>query len=200
MNKGWIILKKKEMTRLWLDDKHVVVTLLQIIPQEIVRYKTLEKDGYNAVVVGAEKKDLKKEKGIKVAYSMMTEFKVTDEFSSAHAAGSVLDLSTLEGVTQLEIEGTSKGKGYQGAMKRFHLAGGPETHGSKFHRHIGSLGNRKPRRVQKGHPHAGHMGNETVTLKRMQIVNVFTLGSEQIVAVKGSIPGGYNGFIKAEIL
>jgi large subunit ribosomal protein L3 len=55
------------------------------------------------------------------------------------------------------VRGVSKGKGFQGAMKRFNLSGGQKTHGSKFHRQIGSLGNRKPRRVQKGHPHAGRM-------------------------------------------
>ncbi len=78
----------------------------------------------------------------------------------------------------------SKGKGFQGAVKRFHLAGGPKTHGSKFHRHVGSLGNRKPRRVQKGHPHAGHMGTDTVTLHNRPVAEIITVGDDKFIAVK----------------
>lgn len=145
---------KKEMTRLWIDGKLTPVTLVEILPQKILRYKTADKDGYSAVVIGVEEKALHKEKGQKKAYTMMTEFKVDDAFATNHEVGTDLDVSFLEGVELVTVKGTSKGKGYQGVMKRFHAAGGPKTHGSKFHRHVGSMGNRKPRRTMKNHPHA----------------------------------------------
>ena len=132
-----------------MDDAFTAVTLLQIVPQEVVRYKTQEKDGYEAAVLGGGKKELQKEKGQKVSYGWMKEVAADESFKEKFAAGSSVDISLLEGVQEVSLTGTSKGKGYQGAIKRFNLAGGPKTHGSKFHRHVGSLGNRKPRRTQK---------------------------------------------------
>lgn len=108
----------------------------------------------------------------------------------------VLSADLLKVGEHVHVRGTSKGKGYQGAVKRFHLAGGPETHGSKFHKHIGSMGNRKPRRVQKGHPHAGHMGTEQITIKNVKIQDMFTVEGATYVALKGSVPGARNGLVK----
>ncbi len=187
---------KKEMTRLWIDGKLTPVTLVEILPQKILRYKTADKDGYSAVVIGVEEKELGKEKGQKKAYKMMAEFKVDDAFVSAHEAGSDLDVAFLDGVELVTVKGTSKGKGYQGAMKRFHVAGGPKTHGSKFHRHVGSMGNRKPRRTMKNHPHAGHMGDEAITLKKISILDRLQRDNEQLLTIKGSLPGGRNGLLK----
>lgn len=93
-----------------IEDNFVPVTLVQLIPQEIVRYKTKEKDGYVSAVVGAEKKALKKDKGQKVSYKKVQEYKVDDTFVSAHQAGSLLDLGLLEGVVAVDVTGTSKGK------------------------------------------------------------------------------------------
>ena len=152
--KGGLVVAKKEMTRIRREGKMLPVTLVGILPQKVLRYKTAEQDGYQAVVVGVGEKDTKKEKGVKLAYDMVTEFKVDDAFQSTHEAGKTLDGSFIEGVETFEVKGFSKGKGYQGAMKRFHISGGPKTHGSKFHRHVGSMGNRKPRRTMKNHPHA----------------------------------------------
>ena len=74
------------MTKMWIDDKFVAVTLVKVLPQEIIRYKTVEKDGYVSAVIGVEKKELNKEKGQKVDYSLMTEFPVDDAFMSVHQA------------------------------------------------------------------------------------------------------------------
>ena len=191
----WLIVRKKEMTKLRLDGHHTAVTLLEIVPQEVVRYKTLEKDGYNAAILWVWKKESNKEKGQKISYGLLKEFPHDETFQSTYPAGSVLSTEVLEGVTEVTLTGVSKGKGYQGAIRRFGLKGGPETHGSKFHRHIGWLGNRKPRRVQKGHPHAGHMGNETVTLHKRPIVETIVLQGIPFVAIKGSVPGTYNGYL-----
>ena len=174
----------------------VPVTMVAVLPQKIVRYKTLEKDGYQAAVVWVEEVETKKEKGQKLAYDMQAEFDVDDAYVAAHEVGSVLDLASMDGVQSVEVKGTSKWKGYQWAMKRFHLQWGPETHGSKFHRHIWSMGNRKPRRTMKNHPHAWHMGDETITLKHVQIVDSIVRDNEQLLLVKWSLPWAKNGKLK----
>ena len=174
----------------------VPVTMVEILPQKIVRYKTVEKDGYQAAVVGVDEVETKKEKGQKLAYDMQTEFDVDDAYVAAHEAGSLLDLSSMDGVQTVEVKWTSKWKGYQWAMKRFHLQGGPETHGSKFHRHIWSMGNRKPRRTMKNHPHAWHMWDELITLKHVQIIDSMKRDNEQLLLVKWSLPGAKNGKLK----
>lgn len=197
MHTKWgLVVAKKEMTRLWIDGKMVPVTMVEILPQKIVRYKTVEKDGYQAAVVGVDEVETKKEKWQKLAYDMQTEFDVDDAYVSAHEAGSLLDLSSMDGVQTVEVKWTSKWKGYQGAMKRFHLQGGPETHGSKFHRHIWSMGNRKPRRTMKNHPHAWHMWDELITLKHVQIIDSMKRDNEQLLLVKGSLPWAKNGKLK----
>jgi len=197
MNKAWMIVSKKEMTKVWENWKMIPITILKVLPQEVLRFKTQDKDGYDAVVVWVNKKELKKEKGQKVKYSMTTEFKNIDEaFSNEYKTWVTIDLNLLEGVDAVSVRWTSKGKGFQWVMKRFHAKWWPKTHGSKFHRQIWSLGNRKPRRVQKGHPHAGRMWGGQITLKNIQIIDKITQDNEQLLLLKGSIPGSYNGLVK----
>lgn len=117
--KGGIVCQKKEMTKLWLDGKFVPVTVLLVAPQEVLRYKSMDKDGYDAVVVGVEKK----EKNEKVNYKKVIEFKVDGEFQEKFQHGKKIGLECLEDVELVDIVGISKGKGFQGAMKIFHLAG-----------------------------------------------------------------------------
>ena len=152
--KGGLVVSKQEMTKMWIDDKFVAVTLVKLLPQEIVRFKTNEKDGYVAAVVGVEKKELNKEKGQKVDYSMVTEFLVDENFIAVHQSGEALDTNLFDGVATVSVTGQSKGKGFQGMVKRCNIKGGGATHGHKFTRSGGSKGNRKPRRTMKGHPHA----------------------------------------------
>jgi large subunit ribosomal protein L3 len=106
---------------MWIEDNFVPVTLVQLVPQEIVRYKTPKKDGYVSAVVGIEKKELKKDKGQKISYKKMQEYKIDDSFVSAHEVGSLLDLGLLEGVAEVDVTGTAKGKGFQGMVKKFHI-------------------------------------------------------------------------------
>lgn len=197
MHTKWgLVVAKKEMTRLWIDGKMVPVTMVEVLPQKIVRYKTVENDGYQAAVIGVDEVETKKEKGQKLAYDMQAEFDVDDAYVASHEAGSVLNLDSMDGVKTVEVKWTSKWKWYQWAMKRFHLQGGPETHGSKFHRHIWSMWNRKPRRTMKNHPHAGHMWDEAITLKHVQIIDSMKRDNEQILLVKWSLPGARNGKLK----
>ncbi len=190
--KGGILCKKKEMTRLWIDDKMVPVTLLAVEPQEVIRYKTEEKDGYSAVVIGMNKKT----KNDKTSYESIVEFASDDVFAEAFAQGTELTTDIFSDVKEVTVRGISQGKGFQGGMKRFGLKGGPKTHGSKFHRQIGSLGNRKPRRVQMGHPHAGHMGTDRVTVHHKPLLDIVTHDDKQFLVIKGSVPGAYNNTIQ----
>ena len=196
MAKWWLLVTKKEMTKMWINDMFVPVTLVKIVPQEIVRYKTQEKDGYVAAVVGVEKKVLNKDKGQKISYQHVVELPVDEEFVKNNEAGKILDAGLMDGVTLVDVIWYAKGKGYQGVMKRFHADGGPKTHGSKFHRHVGSMGNRKPRRTLKWHPHAGRMGGQRVTLPHSQIVESFSRDNEQLLVLRGSLPGSYNGLLQ----
>ncbi len=199
MNKGWLIVAKQEMTKMWIGDNFVPVTLVKLVPQEIVRYKTQEKDGYVSAVVGVEKKELKKDKGQKITYKKEQEYKVDDAFVSAHQAGCVLDLELLEGVALVDVTGEAKGKGFQGMVKKFHIKGGWATHGHKFTRTGWSKGNRKPRRTLKGHPHAGHMGTQRVTLKNISIVEKIVKDNETLVVLRWSVPGAYNSLLTLTI-
>jgi len=108
---------------MWIEDKFLPVTLVKLLPQEVIRYKTQEKDGYAAAVIGADKKILKKEKGQKVAYASVVELKIDEDFVKNNEAGKVLDLALLEGVKEVDVIGYAKGKGYQGVMKRHHAEG-----------------------------------------------------------------------------
>jgi len=199
MNKWGLIVKKKEMTKMWIEDNFVPVTLVQVVPQEIVRYKTQEKDGYVSAVVGIEKKENKKDKGQKISYKKTQEYRVDDSFVSSHQAGSLLDLGLLEGVSVVDVTGTAKGKGFQGMVKKFHVKGGWATHGHKFTRSGGSKGNRKPRRTLKGHPGAGHMWTQRVTLKNIPLMDKITKDNETLIVLKGSIPGAYNSLLTLTI-
>jgi large subunit ribosomal protein L3 len=101
----------------------VPVTLVEILPQKVLRYKTTDKDGYSAVVIGVNETETQKEKGQKLTYDTVTEFNVDDAFVSANEVGKVLDITLADGVASFAVKGFSKGKGYQGAIKRFHLQG-----------------------------------------------------------------------------
>lgn len=194
MARIWLLLKKKEMTRVYVDGKMMPITLLQLMPQKIVRHKTQDVDGYSALVVWVGENDAKQQSK---KYDHM--FEVRDGDSEAFAVDAVLDESLFEGVSEVKIQGISKGKGFQGMMKRHGASGMPATHGHKFTRVGWSKGNRKPRRVLKWHPEAGHMGDEKKTLSSVSFVGVYKHQDEVLVGLKGSLPGSYNGLLRVYI-
>lgn len=182
------------MTRVPVGGRLETVTLLEIVPQEVLRTKTKEKDWYEAVVVGYGKKEKTHKKGKVVStYRCVREFSIDSSYESV--ASGEISYNSLQPETLLTIVGTSKGKWFQWPMKRCHTDGGPKTHGSKFHRAVWSMGNRKPRRVMKGHPHAGHMWDERITVKHVKLIDMLDDWWEKICIVKGSIPGHYNAFV-----
>ena len=191
LNKGGFLCTKQDMTELLVDGKKIPVTLLKFLDQEIIRLKTTEKDGYNAIVVGAGKT----EKDWNVEYRYIKEFKVDNVDN--YNVGDKITMDVLSDVALVTLKGKTKGKGFQWVVKRFGFAGGPATHGSKFHRHPWGIGNRKPRRVNKNHPLPGHMGDENMTLKNVSIVATHNIDGEDIVVVKGSVPGSRNSLLRA---
>jgi len=191
LNKGGFLCTKQDMTELLVDGKKIPVTLLKFLDQEIIRLKTTEKDWYNAIVVGAGKT----EKDWNVEYKYIKEFKVDNVDN--YNVGDKITMDVLSDVALVTLKGKTKGKGFQWVVKRFGFAGGPATHGSKFHRHPWGIGNRKPRRVNKNHPLPGHMGDENMTLKNVSIVATHNIDGEDIVVVKGSVPGSRNSLLRA---
>lgn len=183
-----VIAKKIGMSRAFLPTGEAVpVTYLEIQPNVVVRTKTTEKDGYNAVVLGIGAKEWKSRKGKKnMRYSMQKEFQV--ESLDGFEAGKMITADVLPADSMVTVEGTSKGKGFQGVVRRFHFGGGPRSHGSHFKREPGSIGMRTdPGRIFKGRKMAGHMGFENMTIKHRAVV--VNEASKNLIAIKGPVPG-----------
>lgn len=173
-----LLARKIEMTRVIKGDKFVPVTLLEIPKMQVVGYKTAEKDGYSAIVVGIVGKDEAKLAKGKAAlnprmFSVVKEFIISQDAEGQKEIGSELGFADLDGVEMVSLTSVSKGRGFAGAMKRHNFAGGPGGHGSKFHRALGSIGNRKPTRTHKGKKMHGHYGVDRKTLRDvpLEIVN-----------------------------
>lgn len=178
-----LVAQKISMTQIARGDALVPVTLLRVPQLSVAQIKTAEKDGYSALVLDAKNKKGKTVKRKEVPYDTAVAMNV----------GDALDVGTLEGVAEVKLTSVSKGKGFTGAMKRWNFAGGPGGHGSKFHRALGSIGTRKPRRTKPGKKMHGRHGNKTVTL---QSVPVELIDRENnIVALRGPVPGAMNTFV-----
>ncbi|MDD3302959.1 MAG: 50S ribosomal protein L3 [Candidatus Gracilibacteria bacterium] len=195
-----LLAKKLEMTRIVKEYKFIPVTLLQIPELKVVAKKTTDKEGYCSLSVGILQKGKEGIKKDGKSTLNLSEFEVIKEFIvdgnnvENYNIGDTLSIDILEGIDSVTVEGFSKGKGFAGAMKRWNFSGGPAGHGSKFHRALGSIGNRKPRRTHKGKKMHGHMGNEKVTIKN---VNIEVINKElNVVGVRGGIPGGRNSLVK----
>lgn len=182
------IAKKLGMSRVFQDDGNAVaVTYLQVEPNVVVRTKTEEKDGYNAVVLGTEEKQWKSRKGKEhTKYRNQKEWKV--ESLDGLNPGTKLNCASFEADSKVQISGLSKGRGFQGVIKRHNFSRGPETHGSHHHRRPGSVGMCEfPGRIMKGKKMPGRMGPKTITLRSREILSCDP--EKGIVAVKGPIPG-----------
>lgn len=185
-----IIGKKLGMSQVIQDDGRVIpVTYVVCEPNEVVQVKTEKADGYPAIVLGfdAYKNPSKNKK-----FKAMKEFRVenTDDYKK----GQKISVEMFKEVDKVTVTATSKGKGFQGVMKRYNFAGGPESHGSVFHREPGSSGTcAKPGRVIKGKKFPGHMGNDQVTLKNRPLVSV--VAEKNVLAIKGCVPGANNSYV-----
>ena len=181
--------KKLGMTRVIQDDGRVIpITVIQCNPNTITQIKTVEKDGYPAIVLGfgALKKPTKTKK-----FYFVKEFRIKGDESLKK--GDQVTLEIFKEGEELVITGTSKGKGFQGVVKRHHMRGGPASHGSHFHREPGSVGARaKPGKILRGKRMAGRMGSDTITTKAPVI---YLDTKKNLIGVKGSVPGATNSFV-----
>ncbi|MBP8805798.1 MAG: 50S ribosomal protein L3 [Kofleriaceae bacterium] len=198
--------KKIGMTQVFADDgERVPVTVIQTGPCVVVGKRTVDKDGYSALVLGFDEKPLrlanKAELGLAKAANtkpvrVLREFRAPAAELEAFTVGQVIGPSDVFGDgAAVDVEGQSKGKGYQGVIKRHHMKGMRATHGThEFFRHGGSIGCRlTPQRVHKGKRMAGQMGNEVVTVQNLQLFRI--LAEDNCIMVRGSIPGSTNGYV-----
>ena len=195
MKKG-ILATKIGMTQIFAEDGTLIpVTVLQAGPCYVTQIKTVENDGYEAVQVGFE--DIREKlvtkpvkghldkAGVK-CLRLMKEFKF--ENSSEYELGQEIKADIFEVGDKIDVTGKSKGKGFQGAIKRHGQSRGPMTHGSKYHRHAGSNGAcSDPSKVFKGKKMPGQMGAVKVTVQNLEIVRIDT--EDNLILVKGAIPG-----------
>ncbi len=198
-----ILGKKLGMTQVFVaDGRRVPVTVVEAGPCTVLQKKTESTDGYNALQVGFSAK-----KTHRTSKPMMGHFKKADQGAFAYlremAADNVDDYNVGDQITcdavfkagdVVDVTGTSKGKGFQGVIKRWGFSGGRATHGSKFHRAPGSIGmSAWPSRVLKGKKMPGQMGNARVTQQGLEIVEVRP--EENLILVKGAIPGPNHGLV-----
>jgi large subunit ribosomal protein L3 len=198
--------KKIGMTQVFADDGEAVpVTVIQAGPCQVVGTRTLERDGYTALVLGFDEKPArlanKAELGQAKAANtkpqrFVRELRVTPEELAKFQVGQLLgpkDIFTEN--SAVDVEGSSKGKGYQGVLKRHHMKGMRNSHGThEYFRHGGSIGCRlTPQRVHKGKRMAGHMGDEKVTIQNLQLFKV--LADENVILVRGAVPGAANDYV-----
>jgi large subunit ribosomal protein L3 len=193
-----LIGRKLGMTQIF-DDAGVVhpVTVVETGPCVVTQLRTTEKDGYEAVQLGfgVSKRLNRPEQGHRRESGYMSRSlrEVKADNLSDHTVGEVIRADTFSDGEIVDITGTSKGRGFQGGVKRHGFAGGPKTHGqSDRHRAPGSIGSSAtPGRVFKGLKMAGHMGHERVTVQNLQVMRVDT--ERNLLLIKGSVPGPRNG-------
>ena len=202
MNKG-LIGKKLGMTQIFDEQGKVIpVTVIEAGPCVVAQVKTVETDGCNAIQLGfgdvKESKINKPEKGHFTKSKLplkkhLREFRL-DSVENINV-GDELKADTFTAGDQLDIQGTSKGKGFQGVIKRHGQSRGPMGHGSMYHRRPGSMGpTSTPGRVFKGKKLPGHMGSQTITIQNLEVVRVDL--DKNVILVKGSVPGAKGAILK----
>jgi large subunit ribosomal protein L3 len=199
-----ILGKKVGMTRVYDEvGQAVPVTVIEAGPCKVLQVKTEATDGYSAIQVGfGDKKANRVNKAIgghlkksnSDGYYFIREFRVEND--SAYEGGQEVTLDAVMKVgDKVDVQGTSKGRGFQGVIKRHGFSGGGSGHGSMFHRAPGSIGcSAYPARVVKGKKMPGRMGNDTVLRKNVIVVDVRS--EENVVLLKGPLPGAKNGLLK----
>ncbi|NLM33829.1 MAG: 50S ribosomal protein L3 [Clostridiales bacterium] len=197
-----ILGRKVGMTQIFDENgRKVPVTVIEAGPCVVVQKKTAEKDGYNAIKVGFgdirevlvnnPTKGQFKAAGVPVK-RYLREFKLED--ISAYEVGQEIKVDIFEAGEKVDVTGVSKGKGFQGTIKRWGARRGPMSHGSKFHRAVGSMGGSSdPSRTFKNKKMPGHMGNVKTTVLNLEVVRV--LPEKNAILIKGGVPGPNKGLV-----
>jgi len=195
-----LMARKLGMTQVFDETGSLVpVTVVRIEQNVVVSQKTREKDGYKAVVLGVD--ELKKERAAKPYAGQFPEnippqktIREFRDFEKEVNPGDKLGAEVFEGIRYVDVTGISKGKGFQGVVKRWGFHGGRKTHGSKFHREPGSTGqNTYPHKTFKNRKMPGRMGRERTTVLSLRVVKVDT--EKQLVLIRGGVPGVNKGLV-----
>lgn len=201
----FILGRKVGMTQMLQEDGQAVpVTVIAAGPCEVTQLRDVEKNGYSAVQLGFEK--ISAEKGKKADKKDKKEagpqFKIKQEFRIEEPevkVGDAIKVDIFESGDRVKISGTSKGRGFQGPVKRHNFAGGPASHG---HRHVlrqqGSIGQRFPQHTLKGIRMAGQMGNQKATVRKVEVVGVDK--DKDALLIKGAVPGARGGLLRIETM
>ena len=199
MAKG-ILGKKVGMTQIFTADGNLVpVTVIEVTPNVVMQKKTAETDGYQAVQLGyadVTKNITKPEAGHAAKASTAPKRfvkEIAGEEMMAFEVGQEVKANIFVEGEIVDVTGTSKGKGYTGAIKRHNFSRGPMAHGSGYHRGIGSMGSIDAARVKKGKKMAGRMGGETVTVQNLEVVKIDL--EKNVILIKGSVPGANKSFV-----
>lgn len=201
MTKG-ILGKKIGMTQIFLENGDLVpVTVIEASPNVVLQKKTLETDGYNAIQLGYDDKPErlanKPEKG-HAAKANTTPKRFISEIRDVNVdeyeVGQEVKVDIFEPGTLVDVTGISKGKGFQGSIKRLGQSRGPMSHGSNYHRAPGSMGSIAPNRVFKSKKLPGRMGGERVTIQNLEIVKVDI--ERNLLLIKGNVPGPKKSYVK----
>lgn len=195
MERKGILGRKLGMTQVFTKEgKLIPVTVVEVEPNVVTQIKTVETDGYDAIQLGfdtkREKLSNKAQKGHLAKANtapkrFMKEIRGVDV--SKYSLGQELTVEVFEEGEMVDVSGVSKGKGFQGVIKRYNQSRGPMGHGSQYHRGVGSLGTMRPMRVFKGKKLPGHMGHEAVTMQNLEVVAV--MPDENVILIKGNVPG-----------
>jgi len=203
MSTQGIIGRKIGMTQIYADDGRAVpVTVVEAGPCVVIQRKSKAKDGYSSIQVGlVERRRVKHvtrpmkghfEKAGIPPCRVLREFRVDD--GAEVKVGDRLSVEMFAPGDAINVTGISKGKGFQGVVKRHHFRGGAATHGSMFHRAPGSIGaSAFPSRVLKGMRGAGHMGQEQVTVRNLKVIRVDA--EKNIMLIRGAVPGANDGYV-----
>jgi len=185
----FILGKKIRMTQIFdKEGNQIPVTLVLAGPCFVTQIKTKEKDGYCALQIGFEKLKKPKKSKIKKPFRYLREFRVEDEELKKFKVGQEINVSIFKEGEKVSVSGISKGKGFQGGVKRWGFSGRGASHGVKHEeRTLGSVGASTPSRVLKGKKMPGRMGGERITVKNLEIVKV--LPEKNLIAIKGALPG-----------
>ena len=200
MNKG-ILGRKLGMTQVFTKSGKVVpVTVIDVEPNVVTQIKTMENDGYEAIQLGF---DTKREKlATKASVGITNKANTTPKRFfreikgvdvNNYSLGQEVKVDIFTEGEVVDVTGTTKGKGFQGVIKRHGQSRGPMGHGSHYHRRPGSMGTMRPMRVFKGKKLPGHMGNLTVTIQNLEIVSVDV--ENNLILVKGNVPGAKNSLV-----
>ncbi len=201
MERKGILGRKLGMTQVFSKEgKLIPVTVVEVEPNVVTQIKTVENDGYEAIQLGFDTKrenlSNKAQKGhLAKANTAPKRFlkEIRGVDISKYELGQEINCQVFEEGEMVDVTGISKGKGFQGVIKRFNQSRGPMGHGSQYHRGVGSLGTMRPMRVFKGKKLPGHMGHVTVTMQNLEVVAI--MPEENVILIKGNVPGAKKSLV-----